>query len=290
LVNEENTRKTVEERMQYQFDKKISFSKAEQDKKDIIVAETFKRQRLLRNSFIAGIILLILTMIIVIRNIQRRKLQEKQAAQLKTMIDTQESERRRISRDLHDDIGTKLSALGLFLSSMKEHAYESGNTEIITLANSSQQFVKEAVSDLRELLLDLSPSVLEDFGYTVAIEGLVNKINETKLIHFNLIVFGLKGRLNLNYELALYRITQELVNNVIKHADANKVTLQIGRRENLIILIIEDNGKGFELNQYQEGYGLKNLSSRTALLQGKMTIDTAPGKGTSVLIEIPYKD
>jgi len=257
--------------------------------KDIKIAELeVAKKRNERGFFIGGIILLLLAMVIVIKNIQRKKLQEKQAAQLKTMIDTQESERKRISRDLHDDIGTKLSALGLFLSSMKEKAVESENIEIISLAQSSQQFIREAVYDLRELLLDLSPSVLEDFGYTTAVEGLINKINETKLIHFSLVIFGMKERLQHNYELALYRITQELINNVLKHSEAKKVTLQIGRREDLIILMIEDDGKGFELLDYQEGYGLKNLSSRTALLQGKMIIDSAPGKGTSVLIEIPY--
>jgi len=206
------------------------------------------------------------------------------------MIDTQESERKRISRDLHDDIGTKLSALGLFLSSMREKASGNGNAEIRELAQSSEQFIKETVHDLRELLLDLSPSVLEDFGYTTAVEGLINKINQTRLIHFNLVIFGIKERLSKEYELALYRITQELVNNVLKHAEAKKVTLQIGRRDDLLILMIEDDGKGFEIAEHQDGYGLKNLSSRTELLQGKMTIDSAPGKGTSVLIEIPYKD
>ena len=259
--------------------------------KDIKIAELeVEKKRNERGFFIAGIILLILAMILIIKNIQRRKLQEKQAAQLKTMIDTQESERKRISRDLHDDIGTKLSALGLFLSSMKEKASGNENIEIRELARSSEQFIKEAVHDLRELLLDLSPSVLEDFGYTTAVEGLIYKINETNLIHFNLIIFGMKERLKPNYELALYRITQELINNVLKHSKAKKVTLQIGRREELVILMIEDDGKGFEILDHQNGYGLKNLSSRTALLQGNMTIDSAIGKGTSVLIEIPYKD
>ena len=290
LSNENNTRELVQTRMQFDFDKKVSLTKAAQEKMDLLMAEELKRQKLLRNSFIAGMILLVIVMIILVKSIQRRKLVEKQAAQLKTMIDTQESERKRISRDLHDDIGTKLSALGLFLSSMREKASGNGNAEIRELAQSSEQFIKETVHDLRELLLDLSPSVLEDFGYTTAVEGLINKINQTRLIHFNLVIFGIKERLSKEYELALYRITQELVNNVLKHAEAKKVTLQIGRRDDLLILMIEDDGKGFEIAEHQDGYGLKNLSSRTELLQGKMTIDSAPGKGTSVLIEIPYKD
>jgi signal transduction histidine kinase len=137
-------------------------------------------------------------------------------------------------------------------------------------------------------LLNLSPTVLEEFGYTTAVEGLVNKINETKQINFNLVVFGMKERLQKDYELALYRITQELINNVLKHANAKHVSLQIGHRDEKIILMIEDDGKGFDINAHKDGYGLHNLDARTKLMKGTMTIDSKAGKGTSVLVEIPY--
>ena len=122
-----------------------------------------------------------------------RQLKNKQAAQIKAMVATQEDERKRISRDLHDDVGTKLSALKLFLSSLHEKASDSNNEEIKSLAQSSEQFITEAMQDVRQLLLNLSPTVLEEFGYTTAVEGLVNKINETKQINFNLVVFGMKA-------------------------------------------------------------------------------------------------
>ena len=95
-------------------------------------------------------------------------------------------------------------------------------------------------------------------------------------------------RLQKDYELALYRITQELINNVLKHAEAKNVSLQIGQRDEKIILMMEDNGKGFDVNAHKDGYGLNNLDARTKLMQGTMIIDSQPGKGTSVLIEIPY--
>ena len=141
---------------------------------------------------------------------------------------------------------------------------------------------------MRQLLLNLSPTVLEEFGYTTAIEGLVNKINETRQINFDLVVFGMNHRLKKEYELALYRITQELINNVLRHAEAKHVSLQIGHRDEKIILMMEDDGKGFDINAHKDGYGLNNLDARTKLMQGIMTIDSQPGKGTSVLIEIPY--
>lgn len=215
---------------------------------------------------------------------------QRQAAELeiKAMIATQEQERKRISRDLHDDIGTKLSALSLFLSCLNEKASATDNEQIRSLAERSEQFIKEAMQDVRRLLLNLSPSVLEEFGYTIAVEGLVNKINETNMINFNLVVFGMKERLQIDYELPLYRITQELITNVLKHAEAKHVSLQMGQRDEKIILMMEDDGKGFDVQTHMNGYGLHNLDSRTKLMNGTMTIDSKADKGTSVLIEIPY--
>lgn len=215
-------------------------------------------------------------------------MEKKQQTAIKAMVATQEEERKRISRDLHDDVGTKLSALKLFVSSLYDKATRINNDEIKFLAKSSEDFITEAMQDVRQLLLNLSPTVLEEFGYTTAVEGLVNKINETHKINFKLVVFGMSGRLRKEYELVLYRLTQELINNVLKHAEANYVSLQIGRRDKKIILMIEDDGKGFDIDVHKSGYGLQNLYARTKLMHGSITIDSKPGNGTSVLIEIPY--
>jgi len=227
-----------------------------------------------------------------IENLSKEKLEiekKSQVAQIEAMVATQEEERKRISRDLHDDVGTKLSALKLFVSSLHRKAKRSNDEEIQSLAKSSEQFITEVMQDVRSLLLNLSPALLEEFGYTTAVEALVNKINETKEIHFSLVVFGMKERLQKEHELALYRITQELVNNVLKHADAKQVSLQIGYRDEQIVLMIEDDGKGFDVHTHKDGYGLHNLEARTKLLHGVMSIDSQPRKGTSVVVEVPYK-
>ncbi len=212
-----------------------------------------------------------------------------QETQLRTMIATQEQERKRISRDLHDDIGTKLSALKLFVSSFKNNLQKHQYRETESLARSTEELIDETIRDVRVMLMNLSPGILEEFGYVTAVEGLVNKINETKIIHIKLVVFGIKQRIAKDHELAMYRVTQELVNNVLKHAGAKNASLQIGYRDDKIILMIEDDGKGFDVTTHKEGYGLKNLDARTKLLQGTMSIDSRPGNGTSVLIEIPYQ-
>lgn len=215
-------------------------------------------------------------------------LKKKQADQIKAMVATQEEERKRISRDLHDDVGTKLSALKLFISALHEKATHTKNKEIESLATSSELFITEAIQDVRQLLQNLSPAVLEEFGYTAAVKAFVDKLNETKQIHFHLVIFGMEQGLQKEYDLALYRITQELINNVLKHAEAKQVSLQIGQRDGKIILMIEDDGKGFDISSRKDGYGISNLEARTKLLNGIMTIDSYPGKGTSVLIEVPY--
>lgn len=217
------------------------------------------------------------------------KLKKQQATQIGVMVATQEQERKRISRDLHDGVGTKLSALKMFVSSLHEKATLQNDTEMTSLAESSELFIKEVISDVRSLLLNLSPSVLEEFGYVTAVEGLINKLNEAKQTSFSLTIFGMDNRLQQEYELALYRITQELINNVLKHAEAKHVILQIGRRDDKIILMIEDDGKGFDMASSNQGYGLHNLAARTKLMQGILTIDSIPSKGTSVSIEIPYE-
>lgn len=218
-----------------------------------------------------------------------KTLEQKQADELKTMVITQENERKRLSRDLHDDIGTKLSAIKLYVSSFEHKLEEQKLEEAKKLAENSGQLIDETMTGIRKMLLNLSPDVLEEFGYATAVEALVNRINETEVIHFNLVMFGLKQGLPKDHELSLYRITQELINNVLKHAQASEVSLQVGYRDEKIILMIEDNGKGFDVNAHKNGYGLKNLEARTRLLHGKMQIDSQPGKGTGILIEIPYK-
>ncbi|MEO7263297.1 MAG: two-component regulator propeller domain-containing protein [Ferruginibacter sp.] len=216
-------------------------------------------------------------------------LERKQSLQLQTVIATQEEERKRISRDLHDDVGTKLSALKLFLSSLKANVQKQQYPQADQLATNSEELINETIKDVREMLLNLSPGILEEFGYTSAIEALINKINQAGTIHFQLSVFGIKGKLRKEYELALYRISQELINNTLKHSNAKNVMLQLGYRNEKIIIMIEDDGIGFDAQQHKDGYGLRNLEARTKLLNGTINIDSQLGKGTSVLIEVPYK-
>ena len=111
----------------------------------------------------------------------------------------------------------------------------------------------------------------------------------TEKLKINLVVLGLNERLPENIETVIYRVLQELINNIIKHAQANEVTIQLIRESNEFMLMVEDNGKGFDLEKtmQQQGIGLKNITSRVEYLNGQVNYDTAVGKGTTVIIEIP---
>jgi signal transduction histidine kinase/ligand-binding sensor domain-containing protein len=217
-----------------------------------------------------------------------RQIEKEKTLQLTTIVIAQEDERKRISRDLHDGVGVKLSALKLFLSSLDEETTKTSDGEMKAHGQHAEELINEVIQDVRQVLVNLSPMVLEEFGYVVAVEALVNTINQSKQLHVELAVFGMTERLKKDYELALYRITQELLNNVLKHAAAKQVLLQLGQRNRKIILMIEDDGEGFEVNAHKDGYGLRNLEARTRLIGGILTVDSTPGKGTSISIEIPY--
>lgn len=219
-----------------------------------------------------------------------RTIKRTQAMQMHIMVSTQEEERSRIARELHDEVGVKLSTLKLFLSSLTD-TDESvrQNSGLNSLFIQSRDLIGEAMQDVRRLLLNLSPSVLEEFGYLIAVKTLIDKLNYTGKMNISFSSFGFESRLHKDYELSIYRMTQELIHNTIKHSRAKNVTLTAGLRDEMIILMVEDDGKGFRVSDVGLGYGLHNLRIRTQLMKGIMLIDSQPGKGTHITIEIPYQ-
>jgi len=244
------------------------------------------------NSWWAYLLYLLSTSVFIysISRYYRYRTEKKQAIHLQVMVDAQEEERKRISEELHDDVGVKLTALKLTLSSIAGKIADHYNEEVKSLTQQSEGLVSEAMHDIRSLLNNLSPAQLEEFGYVAAVESLINKLNETGKVHFDLSTYKMNIHIRKDYELALYRITQELINNVIKHAKANKASLQIIYRDKKIILMMEDDGTGFDTSKPTKGLGLHNLKIRTQLMNGKITFDSHKNSGTSIIIEIPYTE
>ena len=219
-----------------------------------------------------------------IKNIHRL-----QTEKLLAEIDAQEKERRRIARDLHDEFGTKMSALKIYLSTY-EKFIDHQNQEAVKTKKELYSIVDDSMHDLRSLLMDLSPKTLEMHGFASALNDLTNRLTNTHLFHIKSYVFPKLERFDAKYELPIFRITQELINNSIKHADCKEISIQLFYRDNCIIFSYEDDGKGFDLEKIKsEGYGLKNIETRVSILEGKVSWDSSPGNGINVTIEIPYE-
>jgi signal transduction histidine kinase len=130
---------------------------------------------------------------------------------------------------------------------------------------------------------------LEDLGLLDSIEDLVESINATKKIHAVFVHEKIDETvLNKNQKLTLFRITQEALNNIIRHSNATRTTIELSNNKNRIQLIIKDNGKGFDSFSTKKGAGLNNIRNRVYLLSGKLSINTHPGKGCTLVVELPH--
>ncbi|MCB0401140.1 MAG: response regulator [Flavobacteriales bacterium] len=202
---------------------------------------------------------------------------------LKTIIETQEKERERIAKDLHDGLGQTLAAIKLNMDAVKSKR-EFSDTEckrIETLLESSTQ-------QLRDICFNTLPSTLSQYGIVKAIEELINKSSSEKL-EIRFICEPPIPPLDKSLEIGIYRIVQEFINNSIKHSQANEVVIALENKENNLSLNLFDNGQGFiikDLMIYQ-GQGLKNIESRVKSLSGDVTFKSEINKGTEFNISFP---
>lgn len=205
---------------------------------------------------------------------QLKQLQREQTVlSLKAMMAGEETERKRLSQDLHDGLGSLLSTIKLSLN-------ESGSNTI--------PLVDKASLELRRIAHNLMPESLSRFGLLQAVEDMVDEINYNGEIRVDLQVFGEPIPLPNSAELPLYRIIQELLNNILKHAKATEVLLQFLFRDHQLFLMVEDNGIGFNTHQVRalDGLGLRNIQSRIEFLNGQWDIESNEGSGTSVSIRL----
>ncbi len=250
-----------------------------------------------RNLLLAGSVILLSSAALMIYFTQnRRKLkaearlqgelfrQQQQAA--REVLHAEERERRRIATDLHDGVGQLLSAALLNLHQAGEHTEE--NSTARQMAERAAALLSQGCDEMRSISHKMMPSALLKAGLAMSVKEFLEKIDGDK-IKVYLDVAGLDGRLDEQTETILYRVIQEAVNNVIKHAAASELSIQIAKDEQGIAVAIEDNGKGFDVSRLPEteGIGLKNIRSRIALLNGTLDVDATPGKGTLLAIYVP---
>ncbi len=252
----------------------------------------------LQNIFISGIVLFtLLAGLLGFTQYKRYRLKKEtqlqseilkqQAEKAKAILEAEEKERQRIAQDLHDGIGQMMSAAKMNLSAL-EHELWFSDAEQKKDFEKIISLLDDSCREVRTVSHIMMPNALLKNNLASAIRDFVHKLPE-KNLQIHLFTEGLDKKLDSGIETVLYRVVQESVNNVLKHAGATTLDISIIRDEQGISGTIEDNGEGFRMNQPVQagGIGLKNIATRIAFLKGSLDIDTSPGKGTVIAFHIP---
>jgi signal transduction histidine kinase len=210
---------------------------------------------------------------------------EQQVSSLQSMINGQETERTRIAKDLHDGLGGIFSTVKMHYSTLQ---METPDIKENPLYRKTLDLINNAADELRRVAHNMMPEVLLKMGLIEALQDFCNNINSGKLLTITLQSFGMDKRLGGSTEIVLYRIIQELINNIIKHAYATEALLQINREGNRLSLIIEDNGRGFDTKEAEDKrtMGITTIKNRVDYLNGRLTIDSRKDIGTTVMIDL----
>ncbi|OFX85756.1 MAG: hypothetical protein A2W99_05725 [Bacteroidetes bacterium GWF2_33_16] len=196
-----------------------------------------------------------------------RKIAEKNV--LNAIIETEERERKRFAKDLHDGLGPLLSTVKMSVSALMKTEKDEKNLEII---KNTDHVINEAIKSIKEISNNLSPHVLTNFGLASAVKNFTDKINETKVVEINVDSTIYKQRFPTNIEVVLYRTICELVNNSLQHGNAKNIRINLTSTDSILDLIYEDNGKGFDvskvLQENTSGTGLRNMISRIESVNG----------------------
>ena len=204
----------------------------------------------------------------------------------KAVINTQEQERQQIGMELHDNVNQILSVSLLYLGMIKENSANGHNVD--DTISKSELYIKDAINEIRRLSHELAPVSLKDISLHEAFEILISSINENKKFSINLHIAPMdKNQIPGDLKINMYRILQEQMNNIVKYSEATEVTISLTADEDFFRLLIADNGKGFEPKVKSRGIGLENMRRRAKLFSGEFKLNTSPGNGCEVIVEIP---
>jgi PAS domain S-box-containing protein len=226
--------------------------------------------------------------------VERKRAEEERVGLLRKIVTTQEDERSRIARDMHDTLGQRLTALRLKIASLKESCAD--DKELCARVERLAEIGAGLDAEVSFLAWELRPAVLDDLGLVVAADNYVTEWSKHFEIPAEFQSTGLKKtRLDPETETNLYRITQEALNNIYKHAKASRASVLLEKRQKSVVLIIEDDGVGFDPNKKQRvtksgrGLGLIGIRERAAIVSGSVEIESTPGKGTTIYVRVPFQ-
>jgi len=231
----------------------------------------------------------VITVICIARNITETKAIEKNHRE--ALIEGQENERMRVSQELHDGLGQLFTAIKLNLQHLKsgvDNQDEAG--ELNARVHALEENIGVAISEVKNISRNLMPDVLWHFGLKPALEDLVEKCNATVDLKISLELVDMNERFSAELEKAIFRMCQELLNNSIRHGKAQQIYVQVINHGSSIVLMVEDDGIGFDPKSASSGLGLRNIWSRAEVFQGQVEIDSGLGKGTVTTVEIPLSN
>ncbi len=243
-----------------------------------------KEANLYASLLVAAIIIGLLLVFFIISLIrQQRKNLALHKEKIQAEILTLENERKRMASDLHDELGPVLSAVKMQINSVDT------STEDAELIDKASKHIDGMLQRIREISNNLMPTVLIRKGFVAALQEFTDNINRTGKI---IIAYSATTGLQIpgEKEIHLFRIAQEIIHNCIKHAEATRIDIVLTKKQNLLMLEMKDNGKGFDhstISRSSLGHGLGNILSRVEILHGEMFVDSAMGKGVKYNIEIP---
>ncbi|MEL6670908.1 MAG: sensor histidine kinase [Bacteroidota bacterium] len=219
--------------------------------------------------------------------IERQKVEalekQKQIDSMSAMIEGQESERSRIARDLHDGLGGLLSSVKLRLSNL------ASNPSQPEFYSQTDELIDEAAAEVRRIAHNMVPGVLLRFGLVSALETLCEQVRESGKVDLDFQALRVEKGPSETQEAMVYRIVQELIQNMLKHAQATEGLVQLAQHEGSLEITIEDDGKGFDAKKMvSSGLGMQSVGARIDFLGGTWSVNSAPGQGTSILIMVPW--
>jgi signal transduction histidine kinase len=219
--------------------------------------------------------------------VERRERDYLRSQYVNKVIAAQEDERKRIARELHDSTGQSLTSLLLGLKNLRE-AVDSDS--VPARIDELRDIVSHTLDEVRQMAWQLRPSALDDLGLVSALDRYIADYQARFGVQVDFVTQGIDDRLPLEIETSIYRIVQEALTNVARHARASAASVIVDRRRGTIRIIVEDNGVGFvPATRPEKSLGLQGIRERAALFNGTLTIEAEPGSGTSLFIEIPLE-
>ncbi|MCB0597010.1 MAG: tetratricopeptide repeat protein [Lewinellaceae bacterium] len=304
---EEAYRQTVELQLSLEAEK----LKRERIENEARIAQQKSEKRTLYIQSVAGILLLaaalIIAVILISRMRAKKELAEKKAElsvvhidelmqgqELRSAYDKlegQETERKRIAKDLHDRLGSMLSTIKFYFKALDKRTPFVEEPQHTQFAK-AKELLDEACEEIRKVAHNLESGGLKEYGLVRQVAALAENLESSQLLNVHFHAHGLKNRLDFQAERNIYLIIRELVANVLKHANATELTIQLNKLGDTLNIMVEDNGVGFtreSVQHKQSGMGIQNIAGRVKELGGNLSIDSGKGGGTTVSIDLPFK-